>query len=113
MKQVLQSVKNGQMNLTDVPAPQVGKGEVLVATKASLISAGTEKMLIDFAKKSLLSKAQERPDLVQKVLDKMQRDGLSATLSSVFSKLEEPLPLGYSAAGEVIAVGENLSLIHI
>ncbi|MEC8067320.1 MAG: bi-domain-containing oxidoreductase [Pseudomonadota bacterium] len=108
MKQVLQSVKNGQMNLTDVPAPQVGKGEVLVATKASLISAGTEKMLIDFAKKSLLSKAQERPDLVQKVLDKMQRDGLSATLSSVFSKLEEPLPLGYSAAGEVIAVGENL-----
>lgn len=108
MKQVLQSVKNGQMNLTDVPAPQVGKGEVLVATKASLISAGTEKMLIDFAKKSLLSKAQERPDLVQKVLDKMQRDGLSATLSSVFSKLEEPLPLGYSAAGEILAVGENL-----
>lgn len=108
MKQVLQSVKNGQMTLTEVPAPQVGKGEVLVATKASLISAGTEKMLIDFAKKSLLSKAQERPDLVQKVVDKMQRDGIGATLSSVFSKLEEPLPLGYSAAGEIIAVGENL-----
>jgi predicted dehydrogenase/threonine dehydrogenase-like Zn-dependent dehydrogenase len=108
MKQVLQSVKNGQMTLTEVPAPQVGKGEVLVATKASLISAGTEKMLIDFAKKSLLSKAQERPDLVQKVVDKMQRDGIGATLSSVFSKLEEPLPLGYSAAGEILSVGENL-----
>lgn len=108
MKQVLQNMKTGQMNLTDVPSPQVGAGEVLVSTKASLISAGTEKMLIDFANKSLLSKAQERPDLVRKVVDKMQRDGLSATLSSVFSKLEEPLPLGYSASGEVIAVGANL-----
>tara|TARA_R110000868_G_scaffold189695_2_gene433148 strand:- start:194152 stop:196305 length:2154 start_codon:yes stop_codon:yes gene_type:complete len=112
MKQVLQNMKTGQMSLTDVPSPQVGSGEVLVATKASLISAGTEKMLIDFANKSLLSKAQERPDLVQKVMDKMQRDGLSATLSSVFSKLEEPLPLGYSASGEVIAVGSSLKGLY-
>ncbi|MFT7144088.1 MAG: putative dehydrogenase/threonine dehydrogenase-like Zn-dependent dehydrogenase [Alphaproteobacteria bacterium] len=112
MKQVLQNMKTGQMSLTEVPSPQVGAGEVLVATKASLISAGTEKMLIDFAKKSLLSKAQERPDLVQKVVSKMQRDGLASTLSSVFSKLEEPLPLGYSASGEVIAVGSSMKGLY-
>lgn len=112
MKQILQNMKTGQMSLTEVPSPQVGTGEVLVATKASLISAGTEKMLIDFANKSLFSKAQERPDLVKKVTDKIQRDGLSSTLSSVFSKLEEPLPLGYSASGEVIAVGSNLKGVY-
>lgn len=108
MKQVVQNMRNGQMNLLDVPAPQVGKGEVLVSTKASVISAGTEKMLIDFAGKSLFGKAQERPDLVEKVMEKAKRDGLAATAKSVFSKLEQPLPLGYSAAGEIIAVGEGL-----
>jgi len=108
MKQVVQNMKNGETSLLDVPAPQVGKGEVLVATKASLISAGTEKMLIEFGQKSLLSKAQERPDLVKKVVDKVQRDGLVSTASAVFSQLEQPLPLGYSAAGEVIAVGAGM-----
>lgn len=108
MKQVVQNMKSGKMSLLDVPAPQVGRGEVLVATRASLISAGTEKMLIDFANKSLLSKAQERPDLVKKVIDKVQRDGVVATASAVFSQLEQPLPLGYSAAGEVIGVGAGM-----
>ena len=108
MKQVVQNMRSGQMDLLDVPAPQVGKGELLVSTKASVISAGTEKMLIDFAAKSLLGKAQERPDLVQKVMEKAKRDGLVSTAKSVFSKLEQPLPLGYSAAGEVIAIGEGL-----
>lgn len=112
MKQIVQNMKNGKMSLLDVPAPKVGRGEVLVATQSSLISAGTEKMLIDFAGKSMLSKAQERPDLVKKVIDKVQRDGLKATASAVFSQLEQPLPLGYSAAGEVIAVGNDLKELY-
>lgn len=112
MRQIVQNMRTGEMSVQDVPPPQLGRGEVLVATKASLISAGTEKMLIDFANKSMLSKAQERPDLVKKVVDKMQRDGVVETARSVFSRLEEPLPLGYSASGEVIAVGEGLTHLY-
>lgn len=112
MKQVVQNMRSGQLSVTDVPAPRVGRGEVLVATKASLISAGTERMLVDFAQKSLISKAAERPDLVKKVLEKLQRDGIGATMQAVFSRLEEPLPLGYSAAGEVIGVGAGLEATY-
>ena len=108
MKQVLQSPKKGSPFVADVPPPQCGAGEVLVATRASLISAGTEKMLIDFAQKSMLGKAKERPDLAKKVLDKLKRDGIVPTARSVFAQLEQPLPLGYSAAGKVLAVGSNL-----
>ncbi|MFZ2619433.1 MAG: bi-domain-containing oxidoreductase [Alphaproteobacteria bacterium] len=107
MKQVLQSPRGKAPYLTDVPAPQCGAGEVLVATHASLISAGTEKMLIDFASKSMLGKAKERPDLAKKVLDKLKRDGLVPTLKSVWAQLEQPLPLGYSAAGTVLQVGDR------
>lgn len=112
MKQVTQNVKTGEVALLDVPVPQVGAGEVLVSTQASLISAGTEKMIMDFANKSMLGKAKERPDLVKKVIDKLSRDGIGPTIASVFAQLEEPLPLGYSAAGEVIAVGADLSGIY-
>lgn len=109
MKQIIQHLKNGQMELANVPPPTVGAKEVLVSTQASLISAGTEKMLIDFAGKSLVGKAKERPDLVKKALQKVQKDGVMATLNSVLSRLDEPLPLGYSAAGTVVAVGKALS----
>ena len=112
MKQVLQDMRSGKTRVDDVPPPQPGRGQVLVATRASLISAGTEKMLMDFAKKSLLGKAQERPDLVKKVMEKLQRDGVMATINSVFSRLEEPLPLGYSAAGEVLAVSTDLANLY-
>lgn len=108
MKQVLQHPRRKQPHLAEVPLPQCGAGEVLVATRASLISAGTEKMLIDFAGKSLAAKVQERPDLAKKVLDKLQRDGAIPTVRSVFAQLEKPLPLGYSAAGEVLRVGNRL-----
>ncbi len=108
MKQVLQHPRRQQPQVADVPVPQCGAGEVLVATRASLISAGTEKMLIDFAGKSLAAKAQERPDLAKKVMDKFKRDGAVPTLRSVFAQLEKPLPLGYSAAGEILQVGANL-----
>lgn len=108
MKQVIQSARSGKLSLRDVPHPRVRAGHLLVATRASLISAGTERMVIDFARKSLAAKAHSRPDLVQKVLDKARRDGLAATLKAVMARLDEPLPLGYSAAGRVVAVGAGL-----
>ncbi len=109
MKQVVQNLRSGKVELRDVPQPSVGRMEVLVKTHASLISAGTERMMMDFAGKSLVGKAKERPDLASKVINKMQRDGVVDTLSSVFARLEEPMPLGYSAAGEVVAVGAGIA----
>jgi predicted dehydrogenase/threonine dehydrogenase-like Zn-dependent dehydrogenase len=108
MKQIVQSAKTGKLGLKEVPAPRVKSGHLLVRTRASLISAGTERMVIDFAKKSLAGKAKARPDLVRKVLDKAKRDGIAATFRAVMARLDEPLPLGYSAAGEVVEVGSGL-----
>src|SRR4051794_3142242 len=108
MKQVAQSARTGRLELAEVPAPQPRAGHLLVATRASLISAGTERMVAEFAKKSLAAKARERPDLVRKTLDKARRDGIAATWKAVMARLDEPLPLGYSAAGEIVAVGAGL-----
>lgn len=108
MKQVIQSARTGRLALKEVPAPKVRAGHLLVRTRASLISAGTERMTVAFAQKSLVGKAQARPDLVRKVIDKARRDGLAATARAVLARLDEPLPLGYSAAGEVVAVGAGL-----
>jgi len=108
MKQVIQNTRTGKLRLAEVPAPRVKAGNLLVRTRASLISAGTERMAVDFARKSLAGKARQRPDLVKKVLDKAKRDGIAATFRSVMARLDEPLPLGYSAAGDIIAVGEGL-----
>lgn len=108
MKQVIQSRRTGKLALKEVPAARVRAGHLLVRTKASLISAGTERMVVDFAKKSLASKAQARPDLVKKALEKAKKEGLWNTWKAVMARLDEPLPLGYSAAGEVIAVGAGL-----
>ena len=108
MKQVIQSRKSGKLALKQVPTPQVKAGHLLVETSASLISAGTERMVIDFAKKSLAGKARARPDLVKQVINKVKRDGLKATYETVMARLDEPLPLGYSAAGIVRAVGAGL-----
>jgi len=108
MKQVIQSRRTGKLALKEVPAPGVRAGHLLVRTRASLISAGTERMVIDFARKNLAAKAQARPDLVKKVLDKAKKEGLWNTWKAVMARLDEPLPLGYSAAGQVIAVGAGL-----
>lgn len=108
MKQVIQSRRTGKLALKDVPAPKVKSGHLLVQTRASLISAGTERMVVDFAKKSLAAKAQARPDLVKKALEKAKKEGLWNTWKAVMARLDEPLPLGYSAAGQVIAVGAGL-----
>lgn len=108
MKQVIQNARTGDLRVQDVPEPSVKAGCALVRTTTSLISAGTERMVADFARRSLLGKAQARPDLVRKVLDKARRDGIMATLRSVRTKLDEPLPLGYSAAGVIVALGEEM-----
>ncbi len=108
MKQIIQSYKTGEMKLEEVPRPQVGKGMVLVETRASLVSAGTEKMLVDLAKKSLLGKAKARPDLVKKVISTAKKEGIKNTFNKVKGKLDTPIPLGYSCAGIVRAVGEGV-----
>lgn len=107
MKQVSQHYRTGVLQLVDVPAPSCRDGGVVVATAASLISAGTEKVLMDLAKASLVGKAVARPDLVQKVLTKARQEGIANTLRKVQSKLDTPIPLGYSCAGEVLEVGRN------
>lgn len=113
MKQLIQSFKTGELGLFDVPAPVCDKNGALVQTTVSLVSAGTEKMLVDFAKKSMLAKAKDRPDLVKQVIDKMKKEGVRNTLEKVFTKLDTPIPLGYSLAGRVVEVGSELSGINI
>jgi len=107
MKQVLQSYRTGELWLAEVPTPACGAGGVVVRTRASLVSAGTEKMIIELAKKSLLGKARARPDLVKQVIAKVKTEGLSQTLQKVFAKLDTPIPLGYSAAGVVAEAGRD------
>lgn len=109
MKQIIQSFKTGETILEEIPAPQVRKGSVLIQTTRSLVSLGTERMLVEFGKSNLISKARQQPDKVKQVLDKIKTDGLMPTLEAVFNKLAEPLPLGYCNVGRVIAVGEGVS----
>jgi len=105
MKQILQSYRTGELWLADVPAPAPLPGGVVVATAASLVSSGTERMLVELAQKSLLGKARARPDLVRKVIDKIRTEGLGPALTKVFAKLDTPIPLGYSCAGTVVEAG--------
>lgn len=108
MRQIIQSFKTGETILETVPAPQAGYGQVLIRTRISLVSLGTERMLVEFGKGSLLAKARAQPDKVKMVLDKIRAEGLLPTLEAVFSKLEQPIPLGYCNVGEVIAVGAGV-----
>ncbi len=108
MKQIRQSYRSGELGLADVPAPRVGPDSVLIATNCSVVSPGTEKMIIELAQKSLLQKARARPDLVRKVIQKIKTEGLGSALQKTFAKLDTPIPLGYSAAGKVLACGEKV-----
>jgi len=102
MKQILQNISNGETSLVDVPCPKNIKFNILIATTKSLVSAGTERMLIDFGKANLLSKAKQQPDKVKVVLNKVMTDGLMTTVDAVRSKLDQPLPLGYCNAGIIL-----------
>ena len=108
MKQIIQDIKNGSTILEEIPVPLIKKGHVLIRTHRSLVSLGTEKMLVEFGKSNLLAKARQQPEKVKQVLDKIKTEGLLPTLEAVFNKLDEPLPLGYCNAGEVIAIGEGV-----
>ena len=108
MRQVIQSLKNGELIVEEVPAPVVVPGRVLVRNRFSFVSPGTERANREIAKSSLLEKARQRPDQVKKVFEKIQTEGFASTFQKVKSRLEEPVPLGYSCAGEVLAVGEGV-----
>jgi polar amino acid transport system substrate-binding protein len=113
MRQVLQNYRTGEIKVDEVPAPALRNGAVLVANRYSLISAGTERMKVETGKMSLLGKARSRPDLVKKVLKTLQTEGIGATYRKVMARLEAPSPLGYSSAGEVIAVGSEVEGIRV
>ena len=108
MKQVLQNMRSGKTSVEDVPAPAPRPGMALVRTAASLVSAGTERMLVEFAEKSLVGKARSRPDLVRQVLDKARREGLRTTVEAAFNRLDQPMALGYSSAGTIVALGAGM-----
>ena len=108
MKQLLQNIKNGKTIVEDVPAPTPREGMALVKVSASLVSAGTERMVVEFAEKSYIGKARSRPDLVKQTLDKAKREGITPTVQAVFNRLDQPMALGYSTAGTIIALGKNM-----
>ncbi len=105
MKQILQNLANGETSLVDVPCPKNSAGNLLIASRATVVSAGTERMLVDFGKANYLDKARQQPDKVKQVLAKVKTDGLAQTIDAVRSKLDQPLPLGYCNAGVVLESG--------
>jgi predicted dehydrogenase len=108
MKQLLQNMKTGKTSIEEVPIPTPRAGQALVKVSASLVSAGTERMVVEFAEKSLVGKARSRPDLVRQVVDKMKREGIVPTVQAAFNRLDQPMALGYSSAGTIVALGEGM-----
>lgn len=108
MKQVLQDLSSGRTELVEAPAPKVRAGHLLIDTTVSLISTGTERMLVDFGRAGLLAKARQQPDRVAQVLQKVRTDGLLTTVEAVRSKLAQPIPLGYCNVGRVRAAGDGV-----
>lgn len=107
MKQILQNLSTGVTELAEVPCPRAGTGEVLIRTARSLISAGTERMLVEFGRAGYIAKARQQPDKVRMVLDKVKTDGLFQTIDTVRRKLDQPLALGYCNVGTVLELGEG------
>lgn len=113
MNQIIQNLKTGDTILESVPVPAIRSGHVLIQTSRSLVSLGTERMLVEFGNANLIQKARQQPDKVKMVLDKIRSDGLVPTLEAVFNKLGQPLPLGYCNVGRVIAVGAGVTEFQI
>ena len=113
MKQIIQDLKSGATVLEEVPAPLVKSGCVLIKTTRTLVSLGTERMLVEFGKANLIDKARQQPDKVKQTLDKLKTDGIMPTLEAVFNKLGQPLPLGYCNVGQVIAVGKGVTEFQV
>ena len=102
MKQVLQNLASGETSIVEVPCPAAENGKVLIKTSTTLVSVGTERMLVEFGKAGWVEKARSQPDKVKEVLDKVKSDGFSATYGAIKSKLDQPLPLGYCNVGKVL-----------
>lgn len=113
MKQILQSLSTGVTKVTDVPAPKIQPGKLLIRSSRSLVSAGTERMLVEFGQSNWLEKARQQPDKVRQVLEKIHTDGIFTTLEAVQTKLDQPLPLGYCNVGTVIGIGDKVTGFQI
>lgn len=105
MKQILQSLRTGITEVAEIPVPSIRRGHLLINTSHTLVSAGTERMLVEFGKAGWIEKARQQPDKVRMVLDKIGTDGFQPTIEAVFNKLDQPLPLGYCNVGRVAKVG--------
>lgn len=105
MKQIIQSLRTGVTDVAEIPVPKAGNRKLLICSSRTLVSAGTERMLVDFGKAGWIEKARQQPDKVRMVLDKIKTDGLQPTIEAVFNKLDQPLPLGYCNVGNVLEVG--------
>lgn len=113
MKQVIQSLSNGIVDLIELPVPLIGNNEILVRSSCSLISSGTERMLINFGQSNLIKKASNNPERVKDVLNKVMVDGPLSAFDAVSNKLGEPIPLGYCNVGTVIKKGSNVSNLEL
>ena len=108
MKQVIQNYRTGELELAEVTVPVCSSDTVLVKNVTSLVSIGTERSIIELGKKSLLGKAKARPDLVKRFFDKAKKEGYFKTFQEALGRLDDAIPLGYSSAGVVVAVGKNI-----
>jgi predicted dehydrogenase/threonine dehydrogenase-like Zn-dependent dehydrogenase len=113
MKQLVQNLRTGVAQVLEVPAPRPGPNDIVVRNRASVISVGTERMVLEFSRQGLLGKARSRPDLVRQTLEKVKRDGVISAFRAARERLNEPIALGYSSAGEVIAVGEAITEFRV
>ena len=109
MKQIIQNLKNGKTSIVDVPVPPAGAGQILIRSTHTILSAGTERMLIDFGKAGWIDKARQQPEKVKQVLDKIKTDGILPTIEAVFNKLDEPISPGYCNAGVIVEVGAGVT----
>ena len=109
MNQIIQNLNDGKTSLAEVPMPLCNSRSVLIQTSHTLVSLGTEKMLVDFGKGSFLQKAKQQPDKVKEVIAKVKTDGLAPTVAAVKNKLEQPIPLGYCNVGTIIEVGRDVT----
>ena len=113
MKQIFQSLENGETLISDIPSPSLKKGHLLIKSSYSLISTGTEKMLIEFGKSNLIEKAKGQPDKINEVIQKLKIDGFIETYKAIQNKLSEPFPLGYCNVGEIIEVGDDITEFQV
>src|SRR5215510_9576860 len=111
MKQIVQHLGTGVIEVADVPAPAPTPQHVLIESACSLVSPGTERMLLEFGRAGWLDRARQQPDKVRQVLEKVRTDGLVATLEAVRSKLDQPIALGYCNVGRAVAVGAGV--LHV